>query len=400
MNATSVPSRPCPICSAVVTTVIHHQRFALPPGHPLPTSFDVVACDKCDFVYADTRAAEADYDRYYGEYSKYSDQTTATGGGGNFEDKVRIEATAKNIAEHLTDLATFVVDVGCANGGLLAELRKLGYTNLLGIDPSSQCVENTRSLFGIPAAQGWLRDVPHEAVPAGLVILAHVMEHILDLKDAVSRLRNMLAPGGMVYVEVPDASRYLDYLAAPFQDFNTEHINHFCPESLGNLFLQNGFEQVLSSRKTFPLPGGKHYPACYAIFRRSDAVPSACPLDRAPAAIVAIKAYVAASSDLLDRINDRLSSTLQSPVIVWGVGQLALKLLVETLLANAEIVAFTDGNPLHHGGELRGVPVISPQALRDLPSHPIIIASLLHQEAIAHRIVKELQLTNPIITLV
>jgi len=30
----------------------------------------------------------------------------------------------------------------------------------------------------------------------------------------------------IVYIEVPDAARYIDFLYSPFQDFNTEHINH------------------------------------------------------------------------------------------------------------------------------------------------------------------------------
>jgi hypothetical protein len=86
-------------------------------------------------------------------------------------------------------------------------------------------------------------------------------------------------------------------------------------------------------------------------------------------------------------------------LVVWGVGQLTLKLLVETRLSSADIVAFTDGNPLHHGKTLRERPILTPEALHTLPPHPIVIGSLLHHAAIARRIREELALPNPIVIL-
>lgn len=399
MNLSKISFRACPVCGANDVNVLHHQRFALPPEHPLPSSFDVVVCVKCDFVYVDTEGASADYDLYYSEYSKYSDQTTSSGGGGNFQDLKRIEATASQIAEYLPDKGARIVDVGCANGGLLAALRDLGYTNLLGVDPSLECVENTRNLFGIPAIQGWLSEMPQEAREADFVILSHVMEHLLDLRDAVSKLQRLLSHNGMVYVEVPDASRYIDCLAAPFQDFNTEHINHFCTETLENLFLAHGFVSVMLGRKFLALSVANRYPACYALFRRSEVTSTPKMPNKAPQAVEAIKGYVTASSALMSDINERFRSILSVPVIVWGVGQLALKLLVETDLAKANIVAFTDGNPMHHGGSLLGVSVVPPEFLHDLPPHPIVIASMLHHEAISRRIREELHLPNPLLIL-
>lgn len=32
--------RPCPVCGSSNARVLHHQRFALPVGHPLPRAFD------------------------------------------------------------------------------------------------------------------------------------------------------------------------------------------------------------------------------------------------------------------------------------------------------------------------------------------------------------------------
>lgn len=392
--------RPCPICGSAVAHLLHHQCFALPADHPLPRAVNIVACPTCDFVFADTEADAAAYDRYYSDYSKYSDQGTSTGGGGNACDNARIQVTAAEIARHLPDLSSRIVDIGCANGGILGALHSMGYSNLLGVDPSPECVSNTQKLFQIPAMQGWLGAPPPEAGGSDLIILSHVLEHVLMLGESLVQARALLSPGGMLYVEVPDAARYSECFAAPFQDFNTEHINHFCVASLANLCAAHGFEPVAEGTKTLDIPGGAFYPACYGFFRLAETAPADQPVwRRAPEFLEVMKRYVTESSERLHQIETKLDSVLSQSVIVWGVGQFTLKLLVETGLKNAEIVAFVDGNPMHHGKMLYDRPILAPEALPNLPPHPIVIGSLLHHVAIADRISCEMALPNPIVTL-
>src|SRR5205085_1494397 len=82
----------------------------------------------------------------------------------------RLASTAADIARLVPAPTARIVDIGCANGGLLGALQQLGYRRLLGVDPSPQCVENVRQLFGLPAAQGWLLALPAEAAAADVVI--------------------------------------------------------------------------------------------------------------------------------------------------------------------------------------------------------------------------------------
>jgi 2-polyprenyl-3-methyl-5-hydroxy-6-metoxy-1,4-benzoquinol methylase len=398
MNSFRTIHRPCPVCGLPEVRRWHHQRFALPAGHPLPPAFDVVACAACDFLYADTAADAAAYDRYYADYSKYADQGTSTGGGGDARDQARIDATVREIARHLPAHSAYIVDIGCANGGLLGALRSQGYERLLGIDPAPECVANVIRLFGLPARQGWLGALPTLDQPADLVVLSHVLEHVLDLGDAVIRTRGLLAPSGLVYVEVPDATRYAECLVAPFQDFNTEHINHFNPASLANLMAAHGFETVAEGTKTLDAAGGAPYPACFGFFRRAATPGQPTQWRRDPQFFPAIQRYIERSAAMLAAIDAKLAAVARDPVIVWGAGQLTLKLLVETRLGDAEIVAFTDGNPLHHGKTLRGRPIVAPERLHELPPHPIIVGSLMHHAAIERRIRQELALPNPVVT--
>lgn len=391
--------RPCPVCQERTVRVLHHQRFALPEKHPLPSSYDVVACPGCGFVYADTSGTAQDYDRYYSDCSKYADQATATGGGNLAEDRARLEIAAGDIIRNLPNPNARIVDIGCANGGLLAALKARGRTNLLGIDPSPDCVANVGRLFSIEARQGWLLSLPPAAGPADLIVVSHVLEHVLDLRSAVSAARAILADSGMIYAEVPDANRYADFRAAPFQDFNVEHINHFDAASLENLFAAEGFACTDRGIKSIETATGIPYPALYGFFRKT-ARPATPPTWRRTAAFSAnLRRYIDDSGRQMAAIVALLTPVLAGPVIVWGTGQLTFKLLAETPLGQADIAAWVDGNPVNQGKPFRGLPILAPEALRDLPPHPIIIGSLINHEAIIKRIRRDMQLPNPIVKL-
>ena len=392
--------RPCPVCSTREVEVIHHQRFILPAGHPLPASFDVVACPTCGMTYADTAGTASDYDKYYADYSKYADQATSTGGGGNQHDQARLAETATEIAKHIPNRSLKIVDIGCANGGLLGALKERGYSHLFGVDPSPACVENTKKQFGIPASQGWLLALPEEAKSADLAIVSHVFEHVLDLRDALARMHESLSAEGVIYVEVPDAQRYVDCLTSPFQDFNTEHINHFDAASLENLFEAAGFDSLTIGTKTLQAAAGVPYPALFGFFRkRKNALQSALhQWKRNPAFRKSMDIYIAKSRAELAAIDGRLQLATSGPVIVWGTGQLTLKLLAETSLGRTSIAAFTDGNPINHGKCLCDIEIIAPERLCALPPYPIIIGTLLHHLEITKRI-RALGLDNPIVTL-
>lgn len=387
-------NRRCPICDRSRVDVLHEQKFALPDGHPLASGYEVVCCVYCGFVYADTFVTQAAYDRFYAEYSKYEDKHTGTGGLEQEWDRERVRATARQIADKLMNTATSVLDVGCANGGLLKALQELGYENLLGIDPSPTCVENTRQL-GVHAEIGFLSQSLNRE-PFDCIVLSHTLEHVHELKQAASWLSALMHDNSVLYVEVPDASRYKDFIDAPFQDFNTEHINHFSLTTLTNYLGINRFKVVSGGEKIIPASANKPYPAVYCFARKAL---TARDLERDESLLGHMEAYIMRSRVILSRMERKIDSVLakSNRLIVWGTGQLALKLLVETSLAKAEIVAFVDSNPNNQGKTLRGVRILSPDQI-GVFSEPILISSTLHQQSIKEQIA-DLGLTNPIVVL-
>ncbi|MEO5888190.1 MAG: class I SAM-dependent methyltransferase [Anaerolineales bacterium] len=374
---------------------LHTQRFELPEGHPLSNGYDVVVCLKCGFVYADTTVTQTDYDRFYAEHSKYEDATTGTGGIENPFDWNRQMETARQIADFLQDKNARVLDIGCANGGMLKALSGLGYQSLCGIDPSPVCVENTQRL-GMEAHVGSLFEPFHEHA-FDCVILSHTLEHIQDVRGALDWINDRLRPDGIVYLETPDANRYPDFIYAPFQDFNTEHINHFSLVCLENLMCQKGFALMEGQSKTLIAGPKIFYPAVYGFWKQTDGNVGALIHDQDLRK--SIEEYIKRSKEILNEIEVRLQKILtNSPkIIVWGTGQLTMKLLTETSLARATILAFVDNNPINQGKVLRGMSIIAPNQLDNL-NVPIVVATLLHHHAIADQIL-QMQLPNEIIFL-
>jgi len=387
--------RRCPCCAADRVAVLHRQEFCGIDEHPLASGYDVVSCDFCGFVYADSEASQEVYDAYYDRMSKYADVTTGTGGALQPWDAERLRDTATTIAEYLGRSDCRILDIGCANGGLLACLKDRGFRSLTGIDPSAGCVTTTKAR-GFEAAQGFLGKIAATGQTYDCVILSHVLEHVADLRAAMANALSLLAPGGCMYVEVPDATRYTDFLYAPFQDFNTEHINHFSQATLRNLMTAAGTTPAAEAVKTIHSSATSLYPALWGFFVRGSGTRASVSLDHL---VGGIRTYIDASRRMMCEIRTRAAQGLADTeeVVIWGTGQLAMKVLVPEVLGRTSIVACVDANPINHGRRFHGAATVAPEAIRGTRS-PILITSLLHQTDIQGRI-RALGVPNRVITL-
>jgi SAM-dependent methyltransferase len=395
MNKVAI--RACPICDNSAAEILHSQKFVLHDSHPLANGYDVVSCTVCGMVYADTGSSQRAYDALYQDASKYQDNKTSTGGGESVWDAERLAETARTISSIAPDKTIRILDIGCANGGLLEALRALGYVNLTGIDPAPICAANTRHR-GFDAQVGSLSSIPREVQPFDLVILSHVLEHVRELRTALAGLRRLLHESSLVYIEVPDGTRYCEFIHAPFQDFNTEHINHFSGSCLDNLTQQYGLSPtgpciakvVKSSLDTL-------YPAVFGVYRYGNA--AADLLTKDESLKTKIQQYIALSSDLMQSMNERLLEELAhcSEVALWGTGQLAMKLLNDGPLRTANIRACVDGNPVNQGKQLRGIPILAPNQLNGIDC-PIVITTTLHETEI-RRNIHALGISNRLVSL-
>jgi SAM-dependent methyltransferase len=99
------------------------------------------------------------------------------------------------------------LEIGCASGDILERMQRAGSRDVQGIEISREACE-----------QAWKRDlnVFHGTLDEfetedkfDLVFMSHVIEHVLDPVATVAKIRTMLKPGGVLYLETPNV-RALD----------------------------------------------------------------------------------------------------------------------------------------------------------------------------------------------
>jgi 2-polyprenyl-3-methyl-5-hydroxy-6-metoxy-1,4-benzoquinol methylase len=364
--------RACPICGGAEVDRLHSMSFTLASSSPLPRAYDVVACTRCGFVYADTPGSAAEYARHYTDFSLYEDPRHATGSGASREDRERFEEMVKLVAARFP-LDAAIVDVGCGSGGWLLALKEHGFSNLTGIDPSEGCVAHVRSL-GFAATRATLDDIPGDVGPFDLVMLSHVLEHVLEPVPALTSLTKLLKAGGRIYLETPDASRYAGRPFVPYYFFDAEHINHFDQAALSNLARAAGLVVDCAAAKDIPVKGGHRYPAVYCLAAKAADGRAATPA-RDGALRQAVSAYLAECaerSQQFARLEQQVAAGV--PLALWGAGSFAQRFLQLAWVKNHRIVAVVDRDRKKAGQEFAGCRIAPPdQGLRNLPANTVVL---------------------------
>ena len=357
--------------------------------------YDVVACEKCGFAFADNIPDQPAFDAYYAAMSKYENSNRQ--GESSETELERFRQVADLLCPALKEIES-ILDVGCATGGLLAELKKRGYSNLQGIDPSPVCAEAAQKVHGINVRALPIRSANELDRKYDVIILIGVLEHLRDLNEALAVLSSLLLPDGKFYLEVPDATRYSEWFSAPFQFFSMEHVNFFSPSSISSLMAGHGFITKFTQRALRQL-GPKAVEPCVAgLFEKSYSSRNQWQQDGETEP--ALRKYIESSRALDLRISETIERLALSstPLLVWGTGTHTLRLLKTSALATANIRAFIDSNSRYHGKTLHGLPILSPEQA-PTSGATVLISSHVAEEEIKHEIIDRLHWPNSVVCL-
>jgi 2-polyprenyl-3-methyl-5-hydroxy-6-metoxy-1,4-benzoquinol methylase len=166
--------RECPVCGNTKISVMFTQKFAKIEGVSFLDGYDVVSCEQCGFVYASNIPEQEAFTTYYINANKYEHEIEQpdiiTG---------KYEHIVQEIVRFGTEKTASVVDIGCARSEVLRSLRNMGFSNLMGIDPSVKNIEylKTKGIDGIHATIKTMETSKQYDV----VLFLAVLEHIRDL---------------------------------------------------------------------------------------------------------------------------------------------------------------------------------------------------------------------------
>jgi SAM-dependent methyltransferase len=391
------PARDCPICGSAARRVFFQQQFAAVDQATPVTGYDVVVCEECGGAYANGIPDQRAFDSYYRDMSKY--EYAQRGGAESEYDLRRLTLIADVIAPHLVSPAVRVLDVGCASGRLLAVLRDRGFPKVTGLDPSPACAATAKTLYGIDVRTMTLAALAETGATFEVVIMVGVLEHLRDLNSTFEQLRALLAPNGLLYVEVPDVTAFADWPNAPYQDFSTEHINFFSPISLDNLMRRHGFTRLFLEQNHRQQSYKTVMSNVSAVYRSDRRAPSNAPTFD-PETARGLDRYLSQCAADERRLRAAIDAMVDAkrPMLVWGVGTHTSRLMATSRLKDANIVAFIESNSRYHGKRLHGRPILAPTALVD-HSEPVLISSRVFQKEIVDQIRKDLGRPNELILL-
>jgi len=150
-----------------------------------------------------------------------------------------------------------VLEIGASFGGILRLVQQSGVSDCHAIEPNLQDADFLRrSITGIEVFQDTFENAPLENSFYDLIICFEVLEHVADPGRFVSRLSEILKPGGAVNFEVPNhrAALFECYQKTNHDRFyyHKAHIHYFTSESLALLFAEHGIDGQSKSFATYP----------------------------------------------------------------------------------------------------------------------------------------------------
>ena len=140
--------------------------------------------------------------------------------GDNYVDYEAESLSTRDAIVHLARQYPFTgtaLEIGCATGALLADLRGAGF-DAVGVDSSAWAVERARDRVG--ADRVWQIDVEkdprHPAVmsraPFGALIMLSVLEHFAQPFSVLERLSTLIRRGGRLFLTTTNAGGLGRYL--------------------------------------------------------------------------------------------------------------------------------------------------------------------------------------------
>ena len=372
----------CPICGESTETSV--RRESLPVfnnvTHPTrdaarsaPTgSFTLATCRSCGFSHnMDFEPDLVTYDENYDNHVESAVFNTYYG------DLVRLL-----IGRFELDDGT-VYDIGCGNGEFLKVLcRAAPSVSGVGIDPSCHPTQddNFRLTNETFENVGFRPD-------ARLVILRHVLEHIDEPVNFLTRLRKEV-PDTPFFIEVPDLNWILTNGA--FWDFTYEHCNYFTLKTLRVTLEMAGF-YVVEQQRSF----GDQYQwaICWPATHRA---PPPTRAGNADSELAALQAFSAIEADRFATISKLAGRP--NHLVLWGMSGKGV--ILASLLPEGLVLGGIDTNRAKQGryAATSGIQIHPPDWLTSVGSSTVLVMNPNYVGEV-HNLVERLSVNARLITI-
>ncbi|MCS6862276.1 MAG: class I SAM-dependent methyltransferase [Abditibacteriales bacterium] len=203
----------------------------------------VVRCSRCGFIYCNPIPTLEELQDYYATSYRDVDGWWQTFRHDRF---YVFREGLKEIRRYCA--SGTLLDVGCSLGLFLSWARQAGFETA-GVELSPPAARFARERLGLNVHCGTLQNAPFAPATFDVVTFWDVLEHVADPLGDVRRTRELLKPGGLLVVRVPNVGFHLlrtRLLRLIRRDGFTgldarNHLNHFTARTLRALLERAGF---------------------------------------------------------------------------------------------------------------------------------------------------------------
>jgi SAM-dependent methyltransferase len=96
-----------------------------------------------------------------------------------------------------------LLDVGCGSGQFLDAMRRQPGWSVVGVDTSPTAVSTAREMLGLEVYLSDLNNAPLSPASFDVVTMWDVLEHLHDPVGALSKIKTLLKPDGVLLVRTP-----------------------------------------------------------------------------------------------------------------------------------------------------------------------------------------------------
>jgi len=236
----------CPVCKSNEIGTYFQNCTDLLYQHP--GKWRLCECKKCNIVFTDPVLSEEELLSYYPEnYSAYNKKRSD-----NYPVLIKLLRKAVRFPYTIRfgDLLSLeppfgkgrLLDIGCGSGLIMKQAIEQGW-KCWGIDVSPFAVAKAKK--NVPEAtisQDTLEGFATET-RFDLIYFSHVLEHLHNPKENISKCFNLLAPGGKLVVTVPNITSFeAKIFGKRWIGFDVpRHLIHFREDVIMQLLQESGF---------------------------------------------------------------------------------------------------------------------------------------------------------------
>ena len=234
-------------------------------------NFFIVECKDCKIAFTDPWPLLPDYEKmdfHSKSDSKNSDKLTLMADL-PFDWKRLIQLQVDMVKSNY-ESEIQILEIGCGEGILLEELRKVGFKNVEGFEPSTTATARARKRKLAITNEYFSNSIAK--IKYDLIIMSHVFEHIekldyflIDLSKALNKNGSIMFTQTNYKGIIPLVQKKNWYAWVPEQ-----HFWHFTPAGLRKIFQKFSFRQVSLNYCTLVHPKSKLYKIARVLFMLQD----------------------------------------------------------------------------------------------------------------------------------